>query len=100
LDNTDIHPESYAATRKLLSGINVTIDSIGTPELQQKLSKLDQKQWAEKLDIGESTLADIISGLSKPGRDLRDSMPAPLLRQDVLTMADLKARDGTPGYRS
>jgi Transcriptional accessory protein len=90
LDNTDIHPESYAAARKLLSGIKASDEKIGTPELQQKLSQLNKSEWAEKLDIGEATLADIIAGLSKPGRDLRDSMPAPLLRQDVLTMADLK----------
>ena len=90
LDNTDIHPESYAAARKLLSGIKASDEKIGTPELQQKLSQLNKSEWTEKLDIGEATLTDIIAGLSKPGRDLRDSMPAPLLRQDVLTMADLK----------
>lgn len=90
LDNTDIHPESYAATRQLLSEIGATNESVGTTELQQKLSKLDKTKWAQQLNIGESTLTDIMAGLSKPGRDLRDSMPAPLLRQDVLTMADLK----------
>lgn len=90
LDNTDIHPESYAVTRKLLDDIGATIGSVGTAKLQQKLSQLDQKKYAKQLDIGESTLADIISGLSKPGRDLRDNMPAPMLRQDVLTMDDLK----------
>ena len=90
LDNTDIHPESYAAARTLLTGIDASPDIIGTADLQQKLSKLNKSEWAKKLDIGEATLTDIIAGLSKPGRDLRDSMPAPLLRQDVLTMADLK----------
>lgn len=90
LDNTDIHPESYVAARKLLTGIGASLDIIGTAELQQKLSKLNKSEWSQKLDIGEATLTDIIAGLSKPGRDLRDSMPAPLLRQDVLTMADLK----------
>ncbi|WP_119326201.1 Tex family protein [Companilactobacillus musae] len=90
LDNTDIHPESYGVTRELLNDIDATTDSIGTPELQQELKSLDINKWAEQLNIGQSTLSDIIAGLSKPGRDLRDSMPAPLLRQDVLTMADLK----------
>ncbi|WP_300559314.1 Tex family protein [Companilactobacillus sp.] len=90
LDNTDIHPESYTAARKLLNGIDASTDVIGSVELQNKLSKLNKHEWSEKLDIGEATLTDIITGLSKPGRDLRDSMPAPLLRQDVLTMADLK----------
>jgi len=90
LDNTDIHPESYAATRNLLKEIGMSTESVGTPELQQELVKLNKHEWAQKLDIGEETLTDIIDGLSKPGRDLRDNMPAPLLRQDVLTMADLK----------
>jgi len=90
LDNTDIHPESYAVTRKLLTSIKASISTIGTPDLQQKLAKLDKSSVAEQLDVGKETLTDIIAGLSKPGRDLRDSMPAPLLRQDVLTMADLK----------
>lgn len=90
LDNTDIHPESYTATRKLLNGIGMSDEKIGTDEIRQSLLKLDKHEWAKKLDIGEETLADIIDGLSKPGRDLRDSMPAPLLRQDVLSMSDLK----------
>lgn len=90
LDNTDIHPESYSAARQLLTGLNLTTTSVGTPQLQQQLAKLNQQQWANQLGIGPATLADIVTGLSKPGRDLRDSMPAPLLRQDVLTMADLQ----------
>ncbi|WP_125590036.1 Tex family protein [Companilactobacillus jidongensis] len=90
LDNTDIHPESYTATRKLLKGIEMSTDLIGTTELHQRLAKLDKHEWTQKLNIGEETLTDIIEGLSKPGRDLRDNMPAPLLRQDVLSMADLK----------
>lgn len=90
LDNTDIHPESYAATSKLLKVSGMSTELIGTTELHQKLMELDKHEWAQKLDIGEETLTDIIDGLSKPGRDLRDSMPAPLLRQDVLKMSDLK----------
>lgn len=90
LDNTDIHPESYTSTRKLLNGINMSTDMIGTAELQQSLAKLDKNEWSQKLDIGKETLNDIIDGLIKPGRDLRDNMPAPLLRQDVLSMSDLK----------
>lgn len=90
LDNTDIHPESYGVTRQLLTGIKATTTDIGTPKLQQQLAQLNQGQWASELGVGAATLNDICAGLSKPGRDLRDSMPAPLLRQDVLTMADLK----------
>lgn len=90
LDNTDIHPESYPAARELLRGMAADQQAIGTPKLQQELAQLNQQQWAAKLGIGAATLADIVAGLQKPGRDLRDTMPAPLLRQDVLTMADLK----------
>lgn len=90
LDNTDIHPESYPVARKLLAELAVDQTAIGTPKLQQELATLNQQKWAATLGIGQATLADIIAGLSKPGRDLRDTMPAPLLRQDVLTMADLK----------
>nr|WP_238704037.1 Tex family protein [Companilactobacillus mishanensis] len=90
IDNTDIHPESYTATRKLLKGIGMSPEMIGTTELTQSLVKVNKYEWAQKLNIGEETLTDIIDGLSKPGRDLRDSMPAPLLRQDVLKMSDLK----------
>lgn len=89
LDNTDIHPESYPAAHQLLKQLD-TGEEIGTPKLQQQLAQLNQKQWATQLDIGDATFSDLVAGLSKPGRDLRDSMPAPLLRQDVLTMADLK----------
>ncbi|MFC6290044.1 Tex family protein [Levilactobacillus angrenensis] len=89
LDNTDIHPESYAAAHQLLTQL-APDGQIGTPKLQQQLAQLNQAKWADQLGVGPATLNDIIAGLSKPGRDLRDSMPAPLLRQDVLTMADLK----------
>ncbi|WP_143463883.1 Tex family protein [Levilactobacillus enshiensis] len=89
LDNTDIHPESYSAARQLLQALGEQ-RGIGTPKLQQQLAQLNQQQWAERLQVGTATLADILDGLKKPGRDLRETMPAPLLRQDVLTMADLK----------
>ncbi|WP_204121004.1 MULTISPECIES: Tex family protein [Levilactobacillus] len=89
LDNTDIHPESYPVARQLLQEMG-TDQAIGQPKLQQQLAQFNQSQWADKLDVGAATLSDIVASLRKPGRDLRDSMPAPLLRQDVLTMADLK----------
>lgn len=90
LDNTDIHPESYVVARQLLKEMGTTTKALGTADLQQQVRQLNTAKWAQQLDIGTATLTDILAGLSKPGRDLRDSMPAPLLRQDVLTMADLK----------
>lgn len=90
LDNTDIHPESYPQTLVLLQELGLTEADLGTEELKAKLSQIEIATVNQKLAIGEQTLTDIIASLQHPGRDLRDEMPAPLLRQDVLTMADLK----------
>lgn len=90
LDNTDIHPESYKAAKKLLTEVGLSLDQIGTPEAAQAFKQLDLNQTAADLEIGVETLQDIIAGLEKTGRDLRDGMPAPLLRSDVLTLEDLK----------
>ena len=56
----------------------------------RKLTRLSVEKLAESLSVGEETLADILAGLTQPGRDMRDEMPAPLLRTDVLSMEDLK----------
>ena len=61
-----------------------------TEELRQKLKTVDIAKTAKELEIGEMTLADIIAELSKPGRDPREDMPKPILRQDVLKLEDLK----------
>ena len=90
LDNTDIHPESYAVAEKLLAANQAAQDEIGTTKLNQKLKHFDQKQFAADNQIGEATLADIVSSLEKPGRDFRDTMPMPLLRSDTLHLEDLK----------
>ncbi|RRK11899.1 RNA-binding transcriptional accessory protein [Lactiplantibacillus garii] len=88
-DNTDIHPESYPAAKALLKAAGLQPTDVGTAKAQ-KLSQLNLKQLAETTGVGVLTLKDIVSGLQKPGRDVRDTMPAPLLRQDVLKMSDLK----------
>ena len=90
LDNTDIHPESYAVAEKLLAANQATEDEIGTTKLNQKLKQFDQKQFATDNQIGEATLMDIVSSLEKPGRDFRETMPMPLLRSDTLHLEDLK----------
>ena len=90
LDNTDIHPESYAVAEKLLAANQAAQDEIGTAKLNQKLKQFDQKQFAADNQIGEATLTDIVSSLEKPGRDFRDTMPMPLLRSDTLHLEDLK----------
>ena len=65
-------------------------DKEKTEELRQKLKTVDIAKTAKELEIGEMTLADIIAELSKPGRDPREDMPKPILRQDVLKLEDLK----------
>lgn len=90
LDNTDIHPESYSAAKSLLKKHGLTINQLGEPAVSSALSQLNLAQEAESIGVGAATLKDIIKGLETPGRDLRDEMPAPLLRKDVLTMEDLK----------
>lgn len=90
LDNTDIHPESYSAAKSLLKKHGLTINQLGEPAVSSALSQLNLAQEVESIGVGVATLKDIIKGLETPGRDLRDEMPAPLLRKDVLTMEDLK----------
>ena len=89
LDNTGVHPESYKVTEQLLAEISA--DKPGSnEELLTKLSSVNIPEMAEKLGLGQETLTDIINDLQKPGRDLRDSFDAPILRQDVLSAGDLQ----------
>ncbi|MFS9032468.1 Tex family protein [Streptococcus anginosus] len=87
LDNTGVHPESYPAVEKLFQTLAITdLDQAA----QEKLQSLDVKKVAADLNLGEVTLKDIIADLLKPGRDMRDSFDAPVLRQDVLDIKDLQ----------
>ena len=94
LEVTAVHPESYEATEKLLDKIGFKKEDLRDKEkinsLREHLKSVNAKEMAKELDIGEMTLADIIEELSKPGRDPRDEMPKPILRQDVLKFEDLK----------
>ena len=89
LDNTGVHPESYAAAKALLSLLGMQKGDDLT-SLPAKLERYGLKKAAEACAIGEHTLADIAKELAKPGRDPRDELPAPILRKDVLEMKDLK----------
>ncbi|MGN0984161.1 MAG: Tex family protein [Gemmiger sp.] len=93
LDATAVHPESYPAAKALLDACGYTTADIGSERLAA-LPAAVKKQGAGKLcaalGVGEPTLLDIISELCKPGRDVRDSLPKPLLRSDVMGLADLK----------
>lgn len=94
LEITAVHPESYEATEKLLKNLGFDKedlrDRIKTDELRQKLKTVDVTKMAKELEIGEMTLKDIIEELSKPGRDPREDMPKPILRQDILKLEDLQ----------
>lgn len=91
LDTTSVHPESYEAAEKLLKKQGFTTEDICAGKLAGlSLTIKDYKKLAEKLEIGEITLRDIVKELEKPGRDPRDEMPKPILRTDVLEMKDLK----------
>ncbi|MFA9336247.1 Tex family protein [Lactococcus sp. SK2-659] len=89
LDNTGVHPESYKVTEQLLAEISAD-KPVSNEELLTKLSSVNIPEMAEKLALGQETLTDIINDLQKPGRDLRDSFDAPILRQDVLSAGDLQ----------
>ena len=91
LDTTSVHPESYASAEKLLTTMGYTTDDLKKGGIKGLSGKIhDYKHLAEKLEIGELTLRDIVKELEKPGRDPRDEMPKPILRTDVLEMKDLK----------
>ena len=87
LDNTGVHPESYQAVEELFKRLEISsLDEAA----QAKLKAVQTASLAAELGLGEETLKDIIADLLKPGRDLRDSFDAPVLRQDVLDIKDLR----------
>ncbi len=93
LDNTGVHPESYDAARRLLEMFGYTMQDVRESRLggiREKVIQAGIKQTADALQIGQPTLEDIIGELEKPGRDIRDSLPSPILREDVMDMSDLK----------
>lgn len=94
LEVTAVHPESYEIAEKLLTKIGNTkqdlIDKDKLKEIKAKLSEIKLPETAKELEVGEMTLRDIIEELSKPGRDPRDEIPKPILREDVLKFEDLR----------
>jgi len=93
LDNTGVHPESYEASRKLLKLFNFTEEDVKNNNLERLPSMIalkGEENTAKECGIGVPTLQDIAKELVKPGRDIRENMPKPTLRSDVITMEDLK----------
>ena len=93
LDNTGVHPESYAAAEALLAQCGYTLSDVragAMGALKEKAEAMGLEALARVCGVGVPTLADIIKELMKPGRDPRDELPRPILRTDVLEMKDLK----------
>ncbi|TFD95305.1 Tex family protein [Jeotgalibacillus sp. R-1-5s-1] len=89
LDRTAIHPENYKDVEKMLDSAGFTKKAIGSDELKEAIIQKTPEQWAEETNIGIHTMRDIIEALIRPGRDPRDELDKPLLKQDVLKMEDL-----------
>ena len=93
LDNTGVHPESYPAVEKLLAFTGYTLDDVANGKIGDIKAKIEQKGWdnaAKECGVGVPTVQDIVAELLKPGRDIRDSLPKPILRSDLMDLADLK----------
>ena len=92
LDNTGVHPESYEGTEKLLAIFGYTdkdVESGNLGELKNKIKAYGTKRVCEETGLGAETLNDIVTELLKPGRDVRDSLPKPMLRADLMDINDL-----------
>ena len=93
IETTPVHPESYALAEQILSLIGHNKEDLRSqklPEIKEKLAKLIPQEVAEKLGAGAPTVKDIIEALQKPGRDPREELSKPLLRQDITTLESLK----------
>ncbi len=93
LDNTGVHPESYTATQKLLDFTGYTLEDVANGkigDIKDRIAKMSIEKTAEFCGVGIPTLNDIVAELLKPGRDIRDSLPKPILRSDLMDLADLK----------
>ena len=92
-DNTAVHPESYEKAEKLLGLFSYTKDDVRArriADLRQKIKAFGEERAARETGLDKATLFDVVTELMKPGRDIRDSLPAPVLRKDILGIADLK----------
>lgn len=93
LDNTGIHPESYAAASKLLDLLGYTLDDVANERLgdfAERAKKYSDKQLAEECGAGVATIIDIGKELCKPGRDVREGLPAPVFKQGIMGIDDLE----------
>ena len=93
LDNSSVHPKSYAAAKELLKLCDYTdkdLKSGTVANLSERVAARGEEKTAEEIGVGVPTLSDIIKELERPGRDPRDELPPPMLRQEIMSMEDLK----------
>ena len=93
LDNTAVHPEAYPAVEKLLKVVGYTLKDVADGNTKDIRARVESKGWenvSKECGVGIPTLQDIITELLKPGRDIRDSLPKPILRSDLMDLSDLK----------
>ena len=93
LDNTAVHPESYAKAEKLLALFSYTKEDVRArriSDLRQKIKEYGEEKAAKETELDKATLNDIVTELMKPGRDIREGLPAPTLRKDIMSIEDLK----------
>lgn len=89
-DQTGIHPETYEEAEQILHSVGLSKNELGTEEVKTNIAALDDEQVLDETGLGKETYKDIREALTSPGRDMRDDMPAPLLRTDVLQLKDLR----------
>ena len=90
LDMTSIHPESYDVAKKIMARFNITKDMLGKPEISDIFDGINKENIASEMGIDKYTFSDIIDAFIAPLRDPRDEFPQPILKSDILTLADLK----------
>lgn len=94
LDNTSVHPESYPLAEKILQKLGFSLSDLSDKhqleQLKIKLKLLDIEKLAADLNAGIPTVTDILEALTKPGRDPREDLPAPLTRQNIVKLEDIK----------
>ncbi|MBQ8759528.1 MAG: S1 RNA-binding domain-containing protein, partial [Clostridia bacterium] len=91
-DNTGVHPESYDAAKKLIEILGFEKNSKAFDDIEKRLEEYGKSKAAEQCGVGVPTITDIAKELSKPGRDIRDDLPSPIMRSAAMEISDL-----TPG---
>lgn len=97
LDRTNIHPESYDATKAILKALNLTTKDLGTDSCKKAVSQANIAALKELTGLDDYTLKDILDSIMRPLRDYRDDYDGPILRQDILTLEDLHVHDKLEG---